>query len=100
MNQSPAPVALTSRTHKTYSVFTRLLLWMVLAAWTVFALTWGALHLWIVPRIGEWRPDLERWASAAVGVPVTVGALRADLRMRVAAKLANRVPEPAAGVTS
>ncbi len=29
-----------------------------------------------------------------------VGALRADLRMRVAAKLANRVPEPAAGVTS
>ena len=78
MNQSPAPVALTSRTHKTYSVFTRLLLWMVLAAWTVFALTWGALHLWIVPRIGEWRPDLERWASAAVGVPVTVGALRAE----------------------
>ena len=78
MNQSPAPVALTSRTQKTYSVFTRLLLWMVLAAWSLFALTWGALHLWIVPRIGEWRPDLERWASAAVGVPVKVGDLRAE----------------------
>jgi uncharacterized protein (TIGR02099 family) len=78
MNQSPAPVAPASRTQKTYSVFTRLLLWMVLAAWTLFALTWGALHLWIVPRIGEWRPDLERWASAAVGVPVTVGGLRAE----------------------
>ena len=78
MNQSPAPVALVSRTHKTYSAITRLLLWMVLAVWLLFALTWGALHLWIVPRIGEWRPDLERWASAAVGVPVTVGDLRAD----------------------
>lgn len=51
---------------------------MVLTVWFLFALTWGALHLWIVPRIGEWRPDLERWASAAVGVPVQVGAIRAE----------------------
>jgi uncharacterized protein (TIGR02099 family) len=51
---------------------------MVLSVWILFALTWGALHLWIVPRIGEWRPDLERWASTAVGVPVQVGAIRAE----------------------
>ena len=78
MNQSPAPVAPASRTQRTFSAITRLLLWMVLAVWTLFALTLGALHLWIVPRIGEWRPDLERWATAAVGVPVKVGALRAE----------------------
>jgi uncharacterized protein (TIGR02099 family) len=78
MNQSPAPAAPASRTQKTWSAITRLLLWMVLTVWILFALTWGALHLWIVPRIGEWRPDLERWASAAVGVPVQVGAIRAE----------------------
>ena len=80
MNQSPASVASASRTQRTFSAITRLLLWVVLAVWVLFALTWGALHLWIVPRIGDWRPDLERWASAAVGVPVTVGAIRAESR--------------------
>lgn len=78
MNQSPAPAAPASRTQKTWSAITRLLLWMVLTVWVLFALTWGTLHFWIVPRIGEWRPDLERWASAAVGVPVQVGAIRAE----------------------
>jgi uncharacterized protein (TIGR02099 family) len=78
MNQSPAPVAPASRTQRTFSAITRLLLWVVIAVWALFALTLGALHLWIVPRIDEWRPDLERWASAAVGVPVTVGAIRAE----------------------
>lgn len=78
MNQSPAPLASLPRTHATFTAITRLLLRLVLAAWTLFALTWGALHLWIVPRIGEWRPDLERWASAAVGVPVTIGSISAE----------------------
>ncbi|MGE0098900.1 MAG: YhdP family protein [Hydrogenophaga sp.] len=54
------------------------MLWLVLAGWSLFALTWFGLHAWIVPRIGEWRPDLERWASSAVGVPVRVGDIRAD----------------------
>lgn len=78
MNQRPAPSAPASRTQKTYSAITRLLLWGVLTVWGLFVLTWGALHFWIVPRIGEWRPDLERWASQAVGVPVTIGAIRAE----------------------
>ncbi|MFM6985631.1 MAG: YhdP family protein [Hydrogenophaga sp.] len=77
MNPSPAPIAPATRTFKTLSVVTRLLLWLVLAAWALFALTWGALHLWIVPRIDQWRPDLERWATQAVGVPVRVSVLRA-----------------------
>jgi len=51
---------------------------MVLAAWGLFALTVGALHLWIVPRINDWRPALESWATRAVGVPVKVGAIRAQ----------------------
>ncbi len=78
MNQSTAPIATASRTLKTLSVTTRLLLWVVLAAWGLFALSWGALHLLIVPRIGEWRPDVERWVSAGVGIPVRIGELRAE----------------------
>ncbi|MDO8903134.1 YhdP family protein [Hydrogenophaga sp.] len=78
MKQSPASIAPATRILKTFSVAARLLLWLVLASWSLFALTWGTLHWWIVPRIGEWRPELERWASAAVGVPVTVGSIRAE----------------------
>jgi uncharacterized protein (TIGR02099 family) len=65
---------------RTLAVVTRLLLWLVLAAWGLFALSWGALHLWIVPRIGDWRPELERLASRAVGVPVQVAEIRAESR--------------------
>lgn len=78
MNQSQAPIAPATRTLKTLSLVTRLLLWLLLAAWSLFALTWGALHLVIVPRIGDWRPQLERWATQAVGVPVRVGEIRAE----------------------
>jgi uncharacterized protein (TIGR02099 family) len=80
MNQTPAPIAPATRTLKTLAAVTRLLLWVVLAAWGLFALTWGTLHFFIVPRIGEWRPELERWASASVGVPVRVGEIRAEPR--------------------
>lgn len=78
MNQSQAPIASATRTLKTLSLATRLLLWLVLVAWALLALSWGALHGWILPRIDHWRPELERWATRAVGVPVRVGAIRAD----------------------
>ena len=78
MNQSQAPIATATRTLKTLSVATRLLLWLVLAAWALLAISWASLHLWIVPRIDDWRPELERWATRAVGVPVKVGAIRAE----------------------
>ena len=78
MNQTPAPIASATRTLKTLAAVTRLLLWVVGVAWGLFALTWGTLHFFIVPRIDEWRPELERWASASVGVPVRVGDIRAE----------------------
>ena len=56
----------------------RLLLWMVMAVWSLFALTLGAIHLIIVPRIDDWRPAMERWATQAVGVVVKVGEIRAE----------------------
>ena len=63
---------------KTYSIVARWSLGLVLAAWFVFGLTWGALHWLIVPRIGEFRPQLEAYAARALGVPVRIGALTAQ----------------------
>jgi uncharacterized protein (TIGR02099 family) len=50
---------------------------LVLALWLTAATVWGVLHLWIVPRISEWRPELESLASRTLGVPVTIESLSA-----------------------
>ena len=51
---------------------------LVVAAWLVLALVWGGLHGWIVPRIGEFRPWLETYASQSLGMPVRIGAISAQ----------------------
>ena len=51
------------------------LLWLVASAWLLFGLSWWALHGWIVPRIAEFRPQLEARASQALGVPVRIGRI-------------------------
>jgi uncharacterized protein (TIGR02099 family) len=56
----------------------RVLLWLLLAAWCLFALGWGALHWVIVPRIGNWKADLEQAATQSLGVQVRIGALQAE----------------------
>ncbi|MGH8859361.1 MAG: YhdP family protein, partial [Polaromonas sp.] len=58
----------------------RFLLWLVVAAWLLFGLSWFVLHGWIVPRIGEFRPRLEIEASKALGVPVRIGQITAYSR--------------------
>ncbi len=56
----------------------RALLWLLLAAWCLFALGWGTLHWVIVPRIGNWKADLEQAATQALGIRVQVGALQTE----------------------
>ncbi len=59
-------------------VFAIVMRWAVL---TVAALllaavaAWAALHWLIVPRIDDFRPRLQAWASQALGAPVRIGAL-------------------------
>ncbi len=64
---------LPPRALKAMSWIARIALWLVLGLWALFALTWGVLHAWIVPRIGEYRPQLETMTSRALGVPVRLG---------------------------
>jgi uncharacterized protein (TIGR02099 family) len=46
----------------------------------LFALAWLAIYGLIVPRIGELRPELENRLSAALGVPVKIGAIEARVQ--------------------
>ncbi len=54
------------------------LLWLVATAWLLFGLSWGVLHGWIVPRIAEFRPQLQAQASRALGVPVRIGRITGE----------------------
>ncbi|MEO0003490.1 MAG: hypothetical protein RLZZ22_1182 [Pseudomonadota bacterium] len=56
----------------------RALLWLLLTGWCLLALGWGLLHWVIVPRIGNWKPELEQAATRALGLRVEIGALQAE----------------------
>jgi uncharacterized protein (TIGR02099 family) len=74
MNDSPPS---QSGSLKAYAIIAKGALWLLMAAWLVLVLAWGALHYWIVPRIGELRPELEAQAARALGVPVRIGSIEA-----------------------
>jgi len=74
MNDSPPS---PSRPLKAYAAVAKWSLWLLLVAWLVLVLAWGALNGWIVPRIGELRPDLEIEAGRVLGVPVRIGSISA-----------------------
>jgi uncharacterized protein (TIGR02099 family) len=45
-------------------------------AWSLLLVAWLTLQWGILPRVGQWRPQIEARASAALGVPVAIGAIR------------------------
>ena len=74
MNDStPTP----SRMLRFSAFVARWIFWLLLAITLVLAAGWGGLHGWIVPRISEFRPQLETQASRALGVPVRIGDISA-----------------------
>ncbi|RQO82635.1 YhdP family protein [Acidovorax sp. FJL06] len=71
------PTTHPSRLLKIVAGFARWSLGLLLAFWLLLTIAWGALHGWIVPRIGDFRPQLEAHAARALGVPVQIGAIEA-----------------------
>src|SRR4051812_4561935 len=71
--QPPFP----SRTLRLFAAVAQCCLWLLLGFSLLLALAWGALHGFIVPRIGELRPVLEIRASKVLGVPVRIGSISA-----------------------
>jgi uncharacterized protein YhdP len=75
MNPTPetaAPVpASDSRTDGIYRVVKRVL-WVLIGVWSLLLLGWGSLHIFIVPRIDDYRPLLQRQASQTLGLRVEI----------------------------
>ena len=71
------PAIVPTRLLKFMAGLARWSLGLLLAAALLLTLAWGALHGWIVPRIGEYRAQIQAQASQALGVPVRVGSISA-----------------------
>lgn len=61
-----------------FSKVLRCLLWGVLAIYALVAITFLGLRHWVLPRIDQWRPQIERHVSDALGARVQIGAIAAD----------------------
>lgn len=72
------PTPRPSRLLRLASILAPWVLGLVLGIWLVVGIAWGALHGWIVPRIGEYRPQLEAMASRALGAEVRIGSITAS----------------------
>ena len=58
----------------------RLVGWGLLIVYLLFAATVLFLRYWVIPRVGEYRSDIERYASKALGQRITIGAIEAGWR--------------------
>lgn len=56
----------------------RCLFWGVVAVITVFLVACFGLRYLVLPKVGQWRPQIEQYASRAVGAPVRIGSIAAD----------------------
>jgi uncharacterized protein (TIGR02099 family) len=56
----------------------RAISWTLLVLGLLLGIAWGLLHFWIVPRIGDWRPQLENLARQSLGMPVRIGQISAQ----------------------
>src|SRR5262245_43606545 len=54
----------------------RLLVGLLLLAWSLLLAAWLILHWGILPHIDEWRPRIESLASRSLGAPVTIGTIQ------------------------
>src|SRR5678815_4294567 len=61
--------------HPWLVVGVRLVVGLVIAAWSLLLLAWLSLHWFILPHIQQWRAPIESRASAALGVPVRIGTI-------------------------
>lgn len=56
----------------------RSLFWGVLAVVAIFLVTCLGLRYLVLPKIDQWRPQIEQYATRAVGAPVHIGSIAAD----------------------
>lgn len=55
----------------------RFVVWSALILWLLFVVLVSALRFVILPKIADYRPEIEQAVSQAVGLPVSMGSLTA-----------------------
>ena len=55
----------------------RVIGWGLVAVYFLFASTFLSLRYWVLPKIGEYKGDIEQFASKALGQRITVGTIEA-----------------------
>ena len=73
---TPVATVIDRRRHPALRWSWRIALGLLLGAWSLLLLAWLTLHWGILPRIEQWRPQIEERATQALGVPVSIGAIR------------------------
>jgi uncharacterized protein (TIGR02099 family) len=73
---APAAAFVERRRHRALRWSLRIAFGMLFGAWSLLLLAWLTLHWGILPRIEQWRPQIEARASQALGVPVAIGAIQ------------------------
>ncbi len=76
MNQL-TPASPPTRLLRSLALVARWSLALLLFAWLLFIASWSALHILIVPRIGELRPQLEATVSRLTGIPIRIESITA-----------------------
>src|SRR5882672_7810100 len=61
-----------------WRVAARIVGWALLIAYFLFAAALLALRYWILPKVAEYRLDVEQYASKVLGSRITSGAMEAD----------------------
>ncbi|MEN4921959.1 YhdP family protein [Achromobacter spanius] len=56
----------------------RCLFWAALTVYGVVAIGLLGVRYWVLPRVDQWRPQIEAYASQALGARVTIGAISAN----------------------
>jgi len=56
----------------------RSLFWAALTVYGVVAIGFLGVRYWVLPRVDHWRPQIEAYASQALGARVTIGAIKAN----------------------
>lgn len=73
---SPGAPAVERRHRRALRLALRWTAVLIFAAWSLVLIAWLTLHWGILPRLGDWRPQIEAHASAALGTPTRIGAIR------------------------
>lgn len=50
---------------------------VLLAFWLLVLASMAALHWWVMPRLAQYKPDVEAWAGRALGGQVRIGKMEA-----------------------